>query len=237
MGDELLLTYSFYNILPSAHDNGGISQPYIGLLIEVAGKKVIITVDAVVDEKPLVTKSLDDTVMTPTYLAGCTILGNGQVVPIFIPDYFQSLLNNQQNMIAPSANKLKIARSKGENLSIMVIDDSVAVRRTLDRILTQVGYQVTQCRDGKEAWNILQKTNFDLDLAICDLEMPGFDGYKLLQLIRVTEKWQDLPIIILTSCDNNLHRDKAFDLGANDYMTKPFNPMIILEKIEDLIEN
>jgi len=73
-----------------------------------------------------------------------------------------------------------------------------------------------------------------LDLAICDLEMPEFDGYKVLQLIRVSEKWQNLPVIILTSRDNDLHRQKALELGANAYITKPFNAINIIETIKQL---
>ncbi len=230
--DELIQFYPLDCILPYQNDRQDqFSQPYVGLLINVANKKIIVGVDAVVDEKPLVTKSLDDTVATPPYLAGCTILGDGKVVPIFIPDYFNSLLvkSNSQADNNHQDNQPKVIKT--ENISIMVIDDSVALRRILTRVLTQIGYQVTQCRDGKEAWNTLQNTNQNFDLAICDLEMPGFDGYKVLQLIRVSDKWANLPVIILTSRDNDLHRRKAFDLGANDYLTKPFNPLAIVEKV------
>ena len=198
---------------------------------------MVLKVDAVVDEKPLVTKSVDNIVPSPPYLAGCTILGNGQVVPIFIPEYFSQLLTDKDKALESSRDITPVEKETytGGKPSIMVIDDSVAVRRTLDRLLTQMGYEVTKCRDGKEAWNTLQNTNQNFDLAICDLEMPGFDGYKLLQLIRVTDTWKDLPVIILTSRDNELHRGKAFDMGANDYLTKPFNPVTVIEKVEALI--
>jgi chemotaxis protein histidine kinase CheA/CheY-like chemotaxis protein len=227
--------YNLAQILPyNQNISKSINSAYIGLLFNISGTEIIITVDAIVDEKPLVTKSFDDTVIIPPYLGGCTILGTGTVVPILVPDYLKPLLkNNSQKSENKNLNK---GNNKKNKISVLVIDDSVTVRRSLNRVLTQVGYEVTQCRDGKEAWNTLQNTNIDFDLAVCDLEMPGFDGYKVLQLIRVSEKWRNLPVIILTSRDNDLHRQKAIDLGANAYVTKPFNPINFLEKITNFLK-
>jgi len=234
--DERISFYNLAQILPYNAPNLSVDmgQPYAGLLLQIGGQKVVMAVDAVVDEKPLVSKSLDDTVAIPPYLGGCTILGSGTVVPIFVPDYFKSLLIQRESKRQLKEIEKETLTVKTDELSIMIIDDSVAVRRTLNRTLTQVGYNVTQCRDGKEAWNTLQSTSEHFDLAICDLEMPGFDGYKVLQLIRASEAWKNLPVIILTSRDNDLHRQKAMDLGANAYLTKPFNPLKIIEKVKDV---
>ncbi|WP_017295040.1 response regulator [Geminocystis herdmanii] len=221
--------YNLCQILPyNVNVSMDISQGYIGLLLNIAGEKIIMRVDAIVEEKPLVAKSFDDTVVIPPYIGGGTVLGNGNFVPILIPDYLTPLLTTKQNQ------KININTPK-EKISVMVIDDSVTVRRSLNRVLSQVGYNVTQCRDGKEAWNTLQTTSLSFNIAICDLEMPGVDGYKFLQMIRASQNWQHLPIIILTSRDNDLHRQKAFNLGANGYMTKPFNPLNIIDSIEQLI--
>ncbi|BAQ63306.1 response regulator [Geminocystis sp. NIES-3709] len=220
--------YNLSQILPYNENLAmDISQGYIGLLLNINGEEIIMRVEGIVEEKPLVAKSFDDTVAIPPYIGGGTILGNGSFVPILIPDYLTPLLTNKQVV----EDDISIPK---EELSVMVIDDSVTVRRSLNRVLSQVGYNVTQCRDGKEAWNTLQSTTQSFNIAICDLEMPGVDGYKFLQMVRVSEKWQHLPIIILTSRNNDLHRQKAFDLGANAYMTKPFNPLKIIDSIEEL---
>lgn len=236
--EELIPVYYLYQILPYNTDNifdfsPEIPTPNIGLLLNLSGDKIFLAVDSIVDEKQLVSKSFDDTIPTPAYIAGCTVLGSGEVVPIFVPDYLKPLITNLA--IDKKPENPQIIESKtisSDKVSILIIDDSIAVRRTLNRILTQIGYQVTQCRDGKEAWNTLLTTNQDFNLAICDLEMPGFDGYKVLQLIRTSETWHNLPVIILTSRENDLHRQKAMDLGANAYMTKPFHPVKMLETIE-----
>lgn len=112
-----------------------------------------------------------------------------------------------------------------------MVDDLIAIRKTLYRLLTQSNYEVVLCRDGKEAWSTLNKDNHSFNLVISDLEMPGFDGFKLLEIIRSSNRLQDLPVIILTSRENNLHRQKAQDLGASAYITKPFNPVDFLEKV------
>lgn len=234
--EEKIPFYHLSQILPYNNPNFSLetTQPYAGLLLEIRGEKVIMAVDAVIDEKPLVSKSLDDTVAIPPYLGGCTILGSGTVVPIFVPDYFKPLLMERQTQRQLKETEKQTFPVKSEQLSILIIDDSVAVRRTLNRTLTQMGHNVTQCRDGKEAWNTLQNTSEHFNLAICDLEMPGFDGYKVLQLIRASDVWKNLPVIILTSRDNDLHRQKAMDLGANAYLTKPFNPLKIIELVKNL---
>jgi type IV pili sensor histidine kinase/response regulator len=234
---ELIPLYPLFKILP--YNSAGvfdyspdIPHPNIGLLLKISGEKIFLAVDAIADEKELVVKGFDDTVKIPAYVAGCTVLGTGEVVPILVPDYLKQLLTTWERKPVDIDARPETAKSS-EGASILVIDDSIAIRRTLNRILTQAGYQVVPCRDGKEAWNVLQTANQNFDLAICDLEMPGLDGYKVLQLIRFSDTWQDLPVIMLTSRENDLHRQKAMNLGANAYMTKPFHPVAMLETVKD----
>jgi type IV pili sensor histidine kinase/response regulator len=234
---ELIPLYPLFKILPynspAVFDySPDFPTPNLGLLLKIGGQKIFLAVDAIADEQELVVKGFDDTVKIPAYVAGCTVLATGEVVPILVPDYLKQLLITwEQKPVAIEAPPETAKSSEGA--SILVIDDSIAVRRTLERILTQAGYKVVPCRDGKEGWNVLQTANQKFNLAICDLEMPGLDGYKVLQLIRSSHLWQDLPVIMLTSRENDLHRQKAMNLGANAYMTKPFHPLAMLETIKD----
>jgi type IV pili sensor histidine kinase/response regulator len=239
--EELIPIYPLFKLIPyqtlSIFDYSlDAPSPNIGLLLNVSGQKIFVAVDGIADERELVCKGFDDLVPVPAYIAGCTVLGSGEVVSILVPDYLKQLLTTlelQENEPKPQIQSE--TKKLSDQPSILVIDDSIAVRRTLNRILTQSGYQVVQCRDGKEAWSVLQTTNEYFNLAICDLEMPGFDGYKVLQLIRGSETWQNLPVIILTSRESELHRQKAMDLGANAYLTKPFHPVNILQTIDNYI--
>ncbi|OKH19218.1 hybrid sensor histidine kinase/response regulator [[Limnothrix rosea] IAM M-220] len=210
-------------------------KPTIAVVVRQGDQPLAITVDEIIGERELVLKALDRTVTYPPYIAGCTVLGTGEVVPVLIPDAFDHLLN------APKLDKLTtppptVAQNVQRQPSILIIDDSVAVRRTLNKMLTQCGYQVHQCRDGKEAWNFLNRSNQTFDLAICDLEMPGYDGFTLLQMVRGQQQWDSLPFVMLTSRDNDLHRQRAERLGASNYFTKPFNPIQFLQAIAEYVD-
>ncbi|ACB00575.1 MULTISPECIES: response regulator [Cyanophyceae] len=226
---DQLLPYPQSNLLLPPEQR---PAPTIGLIVRQGKKSLAIAVDEILGERELVLKSLDNTVAYPPYVAGCTVLGSGEVIPVLLPDAFDQLLASPEQ---PQASSPAPEQPKRQP-TILVIDDSVAVRRTLNKLLNQVGYQVQQCRDGKEAWNLLNRSKQTFDLAICDLEMPGYDGFTLLQMVRGQSRWDHLPFVMLTSRDNDLHRQKAQDLGANDYFTKPFHPVRFLKAIAQYVE-
>ncbi len=226
---DQLLPYPQTNLLLPPEQR---PAPTIGLIVRQGKKSLAIAVDEILGERELVLKSLDNTVAYPPYVAGCTVLGSGEVIPVLLPDAFDQLLASPDQPQTPSSTSEQPKRQP----TILVIDDSVAVRRTLNKLLSQVGYQVQQCRDGKEAWNLLNRSKQIFDLAICDLEMPGYDGFTLLQMVRGQSQWDHLPFVMLTSRDNDLHRQKAQDLGANDYFTKPFHPVRFLQAIAKYVE-
>lgn len=109
-------------------------------------KSLAIAVDEILGERELVLKSLDNTVAYPPYVAGCTVLGSGEVIPVLLPDAFDQLLASPEQ---PQASSPAPEQPKRQP-TILVIDDSVAVRRTLNKLLNQVGYQVQQCRMAKK---------------------------------------------------------------------------------------
>ncbi|HEY9873185.1 MAG TPA: response regulator, partial [Candidatus Obscuribacterales bacterium] len=119
--------------------------------------------------------------------------------------------------------------------TILIVDDSIAVRRLLNRVLTQSGYQVVECRDGKEALEELNQSGRSFDLVISDIEMPRLDGFALIREIRAHTRWHSLAIMMLTSRENDLHRQKAMSLGATSYLTKPFHPAELLKGMSTLL--
>jgi type IV pili sensor histidine kinase/response regulator len=92
-----------------------------------------------------------------------------------------------------------------------------------------------ECRDGKEAWELLIQHLQTFKLILCDLEMPNMDGFSLLQLIRADESFNKIPVVVLTSRESEVHRQRAIALGANAYVTKPFQPNLLLETIAGLM--
>lgn len=230
---EQLLPYNIPNVLQPNPQN---RQSTVGLMLPINDKIAVVTVDQIVDERQLVFKAFDLITPIPNYLAGCTVLGTGEVVPILLPEYFEELWQKTEVNTARRATPPKESLSRmDEGNSILVIDDSIMVRRTLTRILTRSDYQVMECRDGKEAWDLLTQHLQHFELILCDLEMPNMDGFSLLQLIRADESFNKIPVVVLTSRESEVHRQRAMSLGANAYVTKPFQPNLLLETIADLI--
>ncbi len=231
---EQLLPYHTPQVLQARRPD---QPPSVGLMLSMNNRLVVVTVDQIVDERQLVFKALDPITPIPNYLAGCTVLGTGELVPILLPEYFEELwqATEPQFLRQLTPPSTEIATALTEEPFILTIDDSIMVRRTMNRILTRSGYQVMECRDGKEAWDLLNQQRQDFKLIVCDLEMPNMDGFSLLQLIRADEKLKQIPVMVLTSRESDSHRQRAIALGANDYVTKPFQPNTLLEKIATLI--
>jgi type IV pili sensor histidine kinase/response regulator len=209
----------------------------LGLVLEIEAETVVLAVDRMLGERELVLKSFDATVKVPPYLLGCTVLGTGEIVPVLSPDRFQELLSqasSTQEPISQNSGREPIAIATDRIPKILIVDDAIAFRRILERILMAAGYKVVQCRDGQEALEKLSSEEEHFDLAISDLEMPRVDGLALLREIRASSQWQQLPVIVLTSRENQWHRQTAFSLGATEYLTKPFCTDDLLQAIANL---
>ncbi|MEM7196210.1 MAG: Hpt domain-containing protein [Pseudomonadota bacterium] len=112
---------------------------------------------------------------------------------------------------------------------VLAVDDSLVVRRVMQRDLQGLGIDLISAIDGQDAWDQLQ--NETVDLALVDIEMPRMNGYELLSKIRSSDLHQSLPVIMITSRSGDQHRQRALDLGADEYVTKPYN----LDSLHDLM--
>jgi chemosensory pili system protein ChpA (sensor histidine kinase/response regulator) len=120
------------------------------------------------------------------------------------------------------------------NPSVLIVDDSITVRELLSMTFQKAGYQVEQARDGQQA---LQKLNEleQVDVIICDVEMPRMNGFELLGKLREDENLSQIPVAMLTSRGAEKHRKMAAELGAKGYMTKPYIEDVLLETSKRLI--
>ncbi len=228
--DRSLSVYPIMQLLPYRQALSPPSQnPHLAVVLDVNGKEVAIAVDFLLGERELVFKAFDPIVKVPPYISGCTVLGTGEVVPVLSPDDLSELL------VAPPSDVTPTSNSSDRPFKILIVDDSIAFRRVLERMLTQSGYQVVQCRNGKEALEKLKQLSEKFDLVISDIEMPRLDGFGLLAEIRALPQWRKLAVVMLTSRENDLYRRKAINLGATAYFTKPFRPEQLLKAIAALL--
>jgi two-component system, chemotaxis family, sensor histidine kinase and response regulator PixL len=140
-----------------------------------------------------------------------------------------SAIDGSIDLTAPSL------RGQARPDTILVIDDSIAVRRYLAAMLERAGYQVEQASDGRDAVDKLLG-GLVVQAAICDIEMPRLDGYGVLEALRSDRDFEELPILMLTSRNSEKHRMLAMNLGASAYFSKPYTESELLATLKSLVK-
>ncbi len=206
-----------------------IDRPSIpALLIKTAEYHTVLLVDAIEGMQEIINKSVGKQLGIIPWISGASILGDGRVV--LIVDV--SGLNHQDRCL--KLEELTSEAEKDQNLTkIMVVDDSITVRKITARLLERQGMEVLTAKDGFDAMAKLQ--TYTPDLLLLDVEMPRMDGYELATQIRNNPDLKHLPIIMITSRTGIKHREKAEKLGINRYLGKPFNDTELMENIRDLL--
>ena len=119
---------------------------------------------------------------------------------------------------------------------MLVVDDSIVQRQTLTQNLTKAGYKVLQAANGQEALAQLNQHSEELQLVICDVEMPYMNGFEFLSHWRQDTRFSEIPVMMLTTRSGPKHRHLALALGAKVYFTKPCSNQELLETVAQLIE-
>ncbi|MBE9139823.1 response regulator, partial [Nodosilinea sp. LEGE 07088] len=184
-----------------------------------------IQVDRLVTEQESVIKPFGTALSPPPYAYGCTVLGDGSVIPVidgqaFLDDLLsRSAVSGLEIVDAPPPNNSQATLHSAA--TVLVVDDAVTSRRTLALSLERAGYRVLQARDGQEALEHLEQTP-TVGLIVCDIEMPNMNGFEFLTARRQDSALAQIPTLMLTSRSNDKHRWLAMQLGATDYFSKPY---------------
>ena len=203
----------------------GQSQPLPVLLMQCNERHIAVQVDATAGTREIVVKSLGPQFSAVQGLSGATILGDGRVVLIL------DLLAPIRAM--PShAPRRPTTEGEGEHqrpLLVLVVDDSVTVRKVTSRLLERHGMHVLTAKDGVDAMALLAE--HAPDLMLLDIEMPRMDGFEVATQVRNDPRLAHLPIIMITSRTGQKHRDRAMAIGVNDYLGKPYQESVLLDSI------
>lgn len=185
------------------------------MVLGTSKKRIAFGVDAVLAEQEVLFKELGKQLRKVKNIAGATILGSGQVVPILnVHDLLKSAVGSVG--VAPILDR---SEDKGEQRkSILVVEDSITSRTLLKSILEAAGYRVTTAVDGLDGYNVLKST--DINLVISDVEMPRMNGFELTEKIRADEALADMPLILCTSLASQEDRERGVEVGANAYIVK-----------------
>lgn len=124
--------------------------------------------------------------------------------------------------------------STGESSHILLLEDDDSLRRLLTRKLESSGYETTALADGRECWRFLTN-QAPPDLVLLDVMVPGLDGFRLLGRIRSDDRLEDVPVLVLSSRGREEDIEKGYELGADDYVTKPFAPSSLVARVRQLL--
>ncbi|HXG57448.1 MAG TPA: response regulator [Thermoanaerobaculia bacterium] len=192
--------------------------------------RVAFRVDAVLAAQEVLVKDLGPQLARVRNVAGATVLGTGEVVPVLnVSDVVRSSMTSR----APQAVAAAPRRDAGRR-SILVVEDSITSRTLLKNILQSAGYDVTTAVDGVDGYTALKSGSFDL--VVSDVEMPRMDGFGLTARIRSDRNLASLPVVLVTALETQEHRERGIDVGANAYIVKSsFDQSNLLEVVRRLI--
>ena len=195
------------------------------ILLRSGDDRLAVAVDEVSSSQEVVVKNVGQQVSRLAGILGATILGNGEIVLIINPVQLIARAPEPATFYAeaaPATEKVSGTRAAPSSgaATVMVIDDSLTVRRVTQRLLERNGYQVVLAKDGVDALRQMQDTVPDIILV--DIEMPRMDGYDLTRNVRSSAATRDIPIIMITSRTAEKHRNVAFEVGVNEYLGKPY---------------
>ena len=198
------------------------------LIRTMDGIKAILA-DRLIDSRSVMVKSMGKYLPRVHGISGVTILGDGSLVPLLnVPE----LLASPIAVTAAAADLAAAARRHVRR--ILVVDDSLSVRKGLMQLLQDAAYEVKGAGDGMEAIRALK--SFEPHLICTDMEMPNMNGMELAQHLRLEEATQHLPIIMITSRSTEKHREQAMRAGVNIYLTKPYTETDLLQHVRSALQ-
>ena len=208
----------------------------IVLIISTGNKLVAIKADRCWDEQEVGIRRVEGSIPLPECFNNCTILDNGRIVPLVSPAQLLNLIAKKDtvNPASQGLSSTAFLSPKNRKNSILIVDDSVNVRRFLALTLERAGYFVEQAKDGQDALFQLQ-SGLQVESIICDIEMPRLDGYNFLIRLKSQDKLQDIPVIMLSSRTTDKYRQLAMQLGAAVYLTKPYNEHELLQTLKQVV--
>ena len=203
------------------------------LLVKAAEHRVALQVDSLLGNREIVVKSLGPQLSGVRWLSGGTILADGRVVLILDVSALVRMDAAQTVVKAEAVVEEAVVEEKPQKLLVMVVDDSITVRKVTSRLLQRHGMEVVTAKDGVDAVSKLHEVH--PDVMLLDIEMPRMDGYELARHCQHSEELKDIPIIMITSRTGEKHKNIAMGLGVKRYLGKPYQETQLLENIHEVV--
>ncbi|AWH18847.1 hybrid sensor histidine kinase/response regulator [Stenotrophomonas sp. ZAC14D2_NAIMI4_7] len=199
------------------------------LLVRAGDLRAAVAIDQVLGNREIVVKPVGLQIASVPGIYGATITGDGRVVVIL--DVAPLVRRYLANPIVPVQDNAP--RQERQVPLVMVVDDSLTMRKVTGRILERHNFEVSVARDGVEALEQLEERV--PDLMLLDIEMPRMDGYELATAMRADPRYKDVPIVMITSRSGDKHRQRAFEIGVQRYLGKPYQELDLMRNVYDLL--
>ncbi|MBQ5942817.1 Hpt domain-containing protein [Massilia sp. AB1] len=226
-GGDTLALYELQDLLGEEDERLPLQRSNPVMVLNSGSRRIALCIGEVVGNREVVVKNIGPQLSRVPGIAGATVLGSGEIVLILDP-------------VALAQQPVKARRVQPEVVPqpqkavVMVVDDSITVRKVTQRLLEREGYQVLLAKDGVDALEQIAQLGAP-DLMLVDIEMPRMDGFDLTRQIRGSSATQGVPIIMITSRTADKHRNYALGLGVNAYFGKPYQEEVLLAAIGSLL--
>ena len=225
-----------YHYLPNLLGDSA-ARPEIGryswvLLLHSGSQALALHVDALRGHQEIIVKNAGPQLTHIAGMSGATVLGNGEIVLIINPVAMVSreiIYGQAQKAGETTDSKVPPPPAPAHEPTVMVVDDSLTVRKITSRLLEREGYRVITAKDGVDA---IESLIDDIpDVILSDIEMPRMDGFDFVRNIRADKRLKSVPVIMITSRLADKHREYAMEIGANHYLGKPYQEEELLSLI------
>lgn len=199
------------------------------LLVRAGDLRAAVAIDQVLGNREIVVKPVGLQIASVPGIYGATITGDGRVVVIL--DIAPLV---RRYLAQPLRPVVEAAPTEQRRVPlVMVVDDSLTMRKVTGRVLERHNFDVVSARDGVEALERLEERV--PDLMLLDIEMPRMDGYELATAMRADPRYAAVPIVMITSRSGEKHRQRAFELGVQRYLGKPYQELDLMRNVYDLL--
>jgi len=203
-------------------------QPVI--LCRSGDVRVALHVDEIIGNREIVVKTLGKQLSQVKGLSGASILADGSVVLILDVN---GLIRQSSTSTAVKIVYRADEAAAGSRNTVMVVDDSITMRRVASKLLQRHNFEVVTAKDGVDALSQLEDVR--PDVMLLDIEMPRMDGFELATHMQNEETYSKIPIIMITSRTGEKHRDRAFEIGVTNYMGKPYQEKELIDNIQNAL--
>jgi two-component system chemotaxis sensor kinase CheA len=198
-------------------------------------ERIGIMVDDLLEKREIVIKDLGSILDNVPYVSGATIMGNGDVVLILDAASVVQNVDDLENYAVQPADAKSSTESETSSARILLVEDIRSQRLKLKNILESSGHRVDEASSGEEA--LSQARQQEYDLVSTDVRMPVINGYELTRKLRSMDSYRDVPIVMVSTLDEEIDKERGFTAGTDEYVEKPFNEEQLTAVVRSLLDD